>query len=197
MCKVLLFEPCVNQFCLQFDISALCQHHVAHDKYIDWWTLDEQLEHVCGLVNSCQQHVSKMISVGVAALGEFCFVSYHLILDSNPFTCYMKGLVRREAYGMLFFRILRILLCGDCTLGVAELREFCFVSYHLILDSNLFVCCLNGLVRWEAMACHSLAFWAFYYVVTAPLVLQNFVSSASFVIILYLILIYLHVFWVA
>ena len=106
--------------------------------------------YLCALVNSCQQRVSKTISVGVAELGEFCFVSYHLILDSNLFTCYVKGLVRQEDYGMLLFHILSFLLCGDCTLGIAELCEFCFVCYHLILDSNLLTCCLSGLVRREA-----------------------------------------------
>jgi hypothetical protein len=88
-----------------------------------------------------------MIAAGVAELGEFCFVSYHLILDSNLFICRIKGLVRREAYGVPFFRILSFLLCCGHTLDMAELGEFCFVSYHPILDSNVFTCRLNDLVR--------------------------------------------------
>ena len=77
-----------------------------------------------------------------AELGEFCFVFYHLILNSNIFTCNLKGLVRWEAYDVPFFHILMFSLCSGYNLGVAELHEFCFISYHLILHSNLYVCCL-------------------------------------------------------
>ena len=104
------------------------------------------------LVNSHQQRVSMG---GVAELSKFCFSSYHLILNSNQFTCHLKGLVRWEVHGMLFFHILMFSLCSSYTLGGAELGEFCFVSYHLILDSNIFTCRLKCLVRWEA---HSMPF---------------------------------------
>jgi hypothetical protein len=86
----------------------------------------------------------------MAELGEFCFVSYHPILDSNLFTCRLNDLVRREVYGVPFFRISSFFLCCGHTLDMAELGEFCFISYHPILDSNLFTCRLNGLVRREA-----------------------------------------------
>jgi hypothetical protein len=86
----------------------------------------------------------------VAELGEFCLVSYDLILDSNIFTCHLKGLVRREACDVPFFRISSFSPCSAHTLGMAELGEFCLVSYDLILDSNIFTCRLKGLVRREA-----------------------------------------------
>jgi len=78
--------------------------------------------------------------MGMAELGEFCFVFHDFIFDSNPLTCRLKGQLRREAYVNLFFCILRFSLAGVTT-----------------------------------------QVW------------QNSVSSALFLIILYLILIYLHV----
>ena len=60
-------------------------------------------------------------TLDMAELGEFCFVSYHSILDSNLFTCRLNDLVRREAYGVPFFRILsfKFLLCCGHTLDMA------------------------------------------------------------------------------
>ncbi|KAF8229266.1 hypothetical protein L208DRAFT_191116 [Tricholoma matsutake] len=72
-------------------------------------------------------------TLGMAELSDFCFVSYHLILDSNIFTCNFKGLVRREGYVVPFFHILMLSLCSGYNLGMAELGEFCFASYHFIL----------------------------------------------------------------
>ena len=105
-----------------------------------------------------------VVTLGTKAeLGEFCFVSYHIILDSNIFTCNVKGLVRWEAYDVPFFHILMFSLCSGYNLGVAELGEFCFVSYHLILHSNLYVCCLMS--PWDErhrLHC-SITFQGFFY----------------------------------
>jgi hypothetical protein len=91
-------------------------------------------------------------NLGMAELGEFCFVSHHPIFDSNLFTCRLKGTVTREAYVDQFFRISMFSLCRGYNMDMAELSEFCFVSHDLIFDSNLVTCCLKGPVRREAYA---------------------------------------------
>jgi hypothetical protein len=89
-------------------------------------------------------------NLGVAELGEFCFISYHPALDSNVFTCRLKGPVQREACDVPFFRISSFSLGSAHTLGMAELGEFCFVSYHPALDYNVFTCRMKGPVQREA-----------------------------------------------
>jgi hypothetical protein len=89
-------------------------------------------------------------NLGMAELGELCFVSHDTIFDSNLFTCRSKGPVIREAYVDPFFRISMFSLCRGYTIGMAELSEFCFVFHDLIFDSNLVTCHLKGPVRRQA-----------------------------------------------
>src|SRR6202789_3976496 len=79
-----------------------------------------------------------------------CFISYHLMLHSYLFTCRLKGQVRREACDVPFFFISMFSLGSGYNLGMAELGEFCFISHHLMLHSNLFTGRLEGTVRREA-----------------------------------------------
>jgi hypothetical protein len=89
-------------------------------------------------------------NLGMAELGEFCLISYHLMLHSDLFTCRLKGQVRREACDVPFFFISMFSLGSGYNLGMAELGEFCFVSYHLMFHSNLFTGRLTDPVRREA-----------------------------------------------
>ena len=54
-------------------------------------------------------------NLGLAELGEFCFVSHDPIFISNLVTCRLKGPVSREAYIDLFFQILIFSLCSTTT----------------------------------------------------------------------------------
>jgi hypothetical protein len=118
------------------------------------------------------------------------FLVILFILDSDLFACRTKGLVIREAHCVPFFRILSFFIMLWPLATPAELGEFCFVSYHLILDSNLFTCHLKGLVRREA---HSVLFFHISMFSLCSSYNLNSVNSASFLIILYLILINLRV----
>jgi hypothetical protein len=131
-------------------------------------------------------------NLGMAELGEFCFVSHDIIFDSNLFTCRLKGPVRRESYINPFFRISKFHFAG-LHFGYTELSEFCFVFHDLIFDSNLVTCRLNGPARREAYANPLFRISKFSLYRVTIWVWQNSVSSALFLIILYLILIYLHV----
>jgi hypothetical protein len=88
-------------------------------------------------------------TLGMAELGEFCFVFYHPALDSNVLTCRMKGPVQLEAYDVPFFRISSFSLCSTPWVW-QKLGEFCFISYHPALDSNVFTCRMKGPVQREA-----------------------------------------------
>jgi hypothetical protein len=76
--------------------------------------------------------------------------------------------------------------------GYAELGEFCFVVHDLIFDSNLFTCSLKCPVRREAYTNPFFRISMFSLCRGYNLGMQNSVSSASFFMILCLILIYLH-----
>ena len=69
MCKLLLFEPCVNAFCF---CNLKYLHHVACDTYVDMSNM--------ALVNSHQQRVTIIISAGVAELGEFLIILYLILI---------------------------------------------------------------------------------------------------------------------
>lgn len=73
-----------------------------------------------------------------------------------------------------------------------QLDEFCFISYHLMLGSNVISCHLKHPVRQEA---YDIICWCFPFKVATTWVWQNLVGSALFLMILCLILIYLHVIW--
>ena len=132
-------------------------------------------------------------TLSMAELGEFSFVSYHLILDYNLYRCHLKGIVRWEAHGLPFFGISIFPVCST-TIWVWQ-NSMSSASFLMILYSIL----INLRVVWmaqcnerPAMFCF-FAFWVFYHVVATPWVWQNSVSSPSFLIILYLILIYIGV----
>ena len=69
-------------------------------------------------------------------LSEFCSISYHIILDSNIFTCNLKGLVRREAYSVPFFHIFIFSLCSQTGCGTGT-ESVSSASFLIILYSIL------------------------------------------------------------
>jgi len=94
---------------------------------------------------------------------------------------------------MPFFHMLMFSFQSGYNMNMAELSEFCFIFHDLIFDSNLFTCSLKGPVRREAYVNSFFRTSMFSLCRGYNLGMQNSVSSASFFMILYLILIYLHV----
>jgi hypothetical protein len=126
-------------------------------------------------------------------LCEFSFLKLDLILDSNLVTCRLKGPKRREGRVFLFFCYDKISLGGGYYTIMRYLCEFSIVKHDLILDYDLFTCCLKGPNRREDCV---FSFFRYDKILLGAGITQPCnisVSSPLLTIILHSILTYLHV----